>query len=246
MSIKDLVAIKSDLMQMSEKDIKDPTTPVDITIQESENLYSWCLPDKAEFLKLGLTEEFMGSLLIRAGALREAESLWLAKRSEAEGAQEKWLTESKAAYELRDQILHDFRYAYRNNENIKKKLKVIGSTNGHADMIQDLNDLSVIGREFPEPLNAISYEMSLLERASIAADNLSRTLADSNAENGYNEALDIRNRAYAYLKLVVDEVRIAGKHLFWKNEEKLKGYRSEYRHKINQGSKKKGDDGIIS
>lgn len=246
MSADDLNVLKDDLMQLPAEEVKEPSTPVDITIQESENLYSWCLPDKGKFLKLGLTEEFLSSLLIRAGALREAESLWVAKRNEIEGAQEEWLKKSKSAYELRDKMLHDFRYAYRNHEKIMRKLRKIGSSNGHADMIQDLSDLSVIGREYCEPLNKIDYEISLLERASVAADNMGRALAEAKAEDGYNESLDLRNRAYAYLKYVVDEIRIAGKHLFWKDEEKLKGYRSEYRYKINQASKKKGDGDIVS
>ncbi len=246
MSAEDLNVLRDDLMQLPAEEVKDPSIPVDIAIQESENLYSWCIPDKGKFLKLSLTEDFLSSLLIRGGALRETESLWVAKRDEVEGAQEAWIKDSKSAYQLRDQILHDFRYAYRKSENIMKKLRKIGSGNGHADMIQDLNDLSVIGREYFEPLNKIDYDMSLLERASVTADNMGRSLAEANAEDGYNEALDLRNRAFAYLKVVVDEVRAAGKYIFWKNEEKLKGYRSEYRHKINQAGKKKGDGDIVS
>ena len=35
------------------------------------------------------------------------------------------------------------------------------------------------------------------------------------------------------MKELVDQIRDAGKYLFWKNEKRLKGYRSEFLHQKN-------------
>lgn len=37
-----------------------------------------------------------------------------------------------------------------------------------------------------------------------------------------------RDKAYTYLKQVVDEIYEAGKYLFWKDDAKRKGYYSQY------------------
>ena len=70
-------------------------------------------------------------------------------------------------------------------------------------MIQDLSDLSVLGKA-NQPL--------------LAAMNGER------AEN--NSAKTIRDKAYTLLKKAVDEIREAGKYVFWKNPDRLKGYYS--------------------
>ncbi|WP_180335638.1 hypothetical protein [Labilibaculum filiforme] len=38
----------------------------------------------------------------------------------------------------------------------------------------------------------------------------------------------MRDRAYTYLKQLVDEIRTYGKYAFWNDEEKQKRYTSEY------------------
>ena len=49
-------------------------------IQEAENLYKWCLPDKDTLVKAGLDWKIVEDLPIRAGALREAVSNWETQR----------------------------------------------------------------------------------------------------------------------------------------------------------------------
>jgi hypothetical protein len=47
----------------------------------------------------------------------------------------------------------------------------------------------------------------------------------------------LHNKAYSYLKKQVDEIRAAGKFLFWKNPERLSGYSSDYWRKKNSSKK---------
>ncbi|WP_372935386.1 hypothetical protein [Mariniphaga sediminis] len=43
---------------------------------------------------------------------------------------------------------------------------------GHADLIQDLNDIAVLGRENPDPLTSIGFDLTQLDLAATRADEL--------------------------------------------------------------------------
>ena len=83
--------------------------PVDVYVQESENLFRWCTADKEDLTAKGLPWEMVEDLPVRCGALREAQSLWTLERFAREDAAKKWAEESPRAYELKDDLLHDFR-----------------------------------------------------------------------------------------------------------------------------------------
>ena len=101
-------------------------------------------------------------------------------------------------------------------------------------MIQDLNNLAVIGRENPEPLEKINFDMALVEKAAETADEMGALFAASNAEDDDSEALKIRNKAYTYLKQAVDEVRDCGQYVFWRDKGRCRGYINRYfRRKYN-------------
>ncbi|MBS2099871.1 hypothetical protein KEM10_16395 [Carboxylicivirga linearis] len=52
-----------------------------------------------------------------------------------------------------------------------------------------------------------------------------------------NESKIIRDKAYTYMKNLVDEIREAGKYVFRKNPKRLNGYSSAYWRKQNQNKK---------
>ncbi len=244
MSTEELNGIKDSLYAYKPEEVKRPSDPVDIYVQEALDLHSRCQPDIGRFLPLGFTGEYIDSLVIRSDALKEAESDWTEARNNIAEASKAWKEQVKPAYELRDDILHKFRYAFRNSEDVMRKLKLIATGRSHADMIQDLNDLEVIGKAHSEPLINTTFDMTLLDKAKELSYSLGRLLADYRAADKSSEAKDLRDRAYTYLKEVVDEIRTAGQSLFWKTPDKVVGYRSDYRHKINLNSKKNKDDHI--
>ena len=87
--------------------------PIDVYIQEAENLYKWCQEDKTTLTTTGLTWKTVDDIPLRAGALREAESRWVTKRfTKKETAQ--WKEQSTKVFEMRNFLLHEFRFAYRN------------------------------------------------------------------------------------------------------------------------------------
>lgn len=91
-------------------------------------------------------------------AHKHLKSLWYKDRYSQEEAQRDWTVRSPLAYELRDELLHDFRFAYRADVILLDRVAAIAEGNSHADMIQYLNDLAMLGRANPAPLIAIAFD----------------------------------------------------------------------------------------
>lgn len=237
MSIEDLNRSKDMLLAINPKQVIKPRQPVDGFIKEVHKLYYWSKDDKTKLINIGITEEDLDSLLPLSRSLKAAESLWNVKRSDLEDTRKQWLIESEEAKELRSIILHSFHYAYRDNVVVAPKLKYIGTGNSNADLIQDLSDLPEIGRKYPEELETINFDMSLLDKASVTSDRIGDLLGQSEANDIYHEALDLRNRAYTKLFEVVKKVRAAGQYVFWRDNNRFDGYVSEYQRKHKSSSK---------
>ena len=217
-----------------ESDLKSPVMPVDVFLQEAENLYHWARDDEADLTGVGLDWGWVTDLPVRAGALREAESIWFKKRFSQQETVKNWVASSEAGYALRDRMLHSFRYAYRKDPGLLARVSQITDGTGHADMIQDLNDIAVLGRGHIEPLLAINLDPAMLEEAAAASDHLSDLLARANVDREQaTRTRIVRDQAYTHLKEAVDEVRDCGQYVFIGNEARLKGYISQYHKKAN-------------
>jgi len=108
-----------------------------------------------------------------------------------------------------------------------------------------MNDIAVLGRENPDPLTAIGFDLTQLDLAATKADELANLLAEANGDKADpNESKIIRDKAYTHMKELVDEIREAGKYVFRNNKNRLKGYASDYWKKQNR--KKKDDNSEIA
>ena len=227
---EDYAAKLSVITAIADDQIKTPNhIPVSAYAQEAENLYKWCLKDETALTGNGLSWDYVTDLPVRAGTLHEAESIWSLQRYNREEAAKLWAEQSPLGYELRDRLLHDFRYAYRDDAKLLDKVNYIAEGASHADMIQDLNDLAVLGKKNLDPLTAINYDMTLLDQAATMADSLASLYSDATTGRlEYNEAKKIRDQAYTHLKEAVDGIYACGQYVFWQNEDRLAGYRSNY------------------
>ncbi len=220
------------------EETKSPNMPIDVYLQEAENLYHWCQDDEALLTGAGLDWAQAQEIPVRAGALREAQSLWFKERFTREEAEKQWKEQSPEGYDLRNRLLHSLRYAYRNASDLHGRVTAIAEGSGHADMIQDLNDIAVLGKENLEPLQKINFEVALLDEAATTADALSDLLAKATTDREENNnARVIRDQAYTYLKQAVDEVRDCGQYVFWRNDERQKGYSSQYFRRARAAAK---------
>lgn len=62
-----------------------------------------------------LDVSMIDDLPIRAGGLRYAQTVWAQVQAEKSDVEEQWKSLSAEAFPLRDELLHFYRYAYRND-----------------------------------------------------------------------------------------------------------------------------------
>lgn len=234
-NIDDYNAKLSLIQEMPEEEVNEPAMPVDAALQEAENLHYWSLDDAAALQVVGITADMIDDLPVWAGACREAQSIWNKDYRSQQEAQKQWAEQSPEAYDLRNDLLASLRFAYRKDDALLSRVSAITDGSGHADMIQDLNDIAVLGRENPEPLMAIGFDLTQLDMAATRADELADLLAEANGDKADpNESKIIRDKAYTQMKSLVDEIREAGKYVFRKDKNRLKGYSSDYWRKQNR------------
>jgi hypothetical protein len=217
---------------LSSDQIKVPTQPVDVYLQEAENLLKWCTPDKDTLLAKGLNPYYFDSMPFALAICRNAQASWAAEQKIKSDAAKAWQEQSPAAFKLRDQLLADFRYAFRNDPDLLKSVALIAEGSSNADMIQDLADLSALGNKNPAPLVAINLPNRSLPNAASLSSNLAVILAEANGDkNSENVTLLFRNKAYTHLKTAVDEIKACGKYAFRDDKARRKGYKSDWEHK---------------
>jgi hypothetical protein len=51
---------------------------------------------------------------------------------------------------------------------------------------------------------------------------------------------EMREKVYTFMKQAVDEIRESGQYVFWREEDRKKGYVSAYKKHLNQ--RRQGDD----
>lgn len=219
--------------------VKKPLMPIRQYIYEAEFLHRWSQADRPLLEKAGLDLSLLDAILNRAGALREAESLWSLERFSREDAQKEWEEQSPAAYALRDKLLRDMRFAFRRDDALLARVADIADGAGHVDMLQDLNDLALLGRTQLVALAGLGVDEALLDQAAALADQLTTLLASAAGERKEgNSARQLRDQAYTHLKAAVDEVRDFGQYVFWDNAIRRDGYFSDYTRRANARSQR--------
>ena len=231
MTKEEYLDLKLDVIKAIEpENIKIPRkVPVNVYIQEAVDVYQWCREDKDALVAAGIDWSLVEDIPARSGALSAAEAIWSNERFKQEVAQRQWNQEYPAAYKLRDTLVHHFRFIFRDNKSQYSKVKDIAAGNRHTDMLQDLIELNILGKDNLELLTALNFDISLLERASQLSSGLPSIYAAANKEKlKDNESKKLRDQAYTHLKEAVDHVRKFGKYVFWQHAERLKGYRCAY------------------
>ncbi|MGD2092353.1 MAG: hypothetical protein PVH61_39665 [Candidatus Aminicenantes bacterium] len=107
-------------------------------------------------------------------------------------------------------------------------------------MIEDLNDLSLLGKDNTRLLEAIKFDLSFLDKAAQTSEEMAVLLDEKDRDSDMekrSEAKKIRHQAYTHLKEAVDEILEAGKYVFRQNKKRLRKYASAYRR--NKTSKQK-------
>lgn len=218
-----------EIKQLNKEDIKPSNIPISVAVQEAGNLHERVGLDITELLELGMPPELRERLGKLRAALFAAEVNWQEQQSERKKALELWKEKSPALYELRKDIIEHLAFAFRKDERLMDQIAAIEEGNSHADAIEDLARLALLGTENPKPVQAINYDTTKFEAAKTMVSEMSGVLS---AANGYlyrdDERKLIRDKTYTLLKAVVDEIRDYGKFAFRNDPEHVKGYSSKY------------------
>ena len=193
-------ALAGILQNMDPTALKFPAIPMGHYLQEAADLYAWMQPDREKLEGAGLDWGLAEELPTRLGAARHAESTWKSLRDVKADAQEQYDEKSPAAFDFRDLLVHDMLFAYRKKSDVLGRVRKIMEGSGNADMIQDLSDLAVIGRTYPEPLEKINFDFEKLQTTDEMVLRRSPLLATAIGEISVDtEAKLNRDRAYTYL-----------------------------------------------
>ncbi|XOV93312.1 MAG: hypothetical protein ACFHWX_01110 [Bacteroidota bacterium] len=229
MSKEDYSKLLPILEAIPTEEVMIPNVPVDVYIQEAYDLQAWIKDDHNKLKKAGLDPELIAELPVRSGALRHAQSTWMKEQYSQEEAEREWNEKSPAVYELKNSLEASFRFAFRRRTDLLSKVQVIEEGYGHADMVQDLSDLAVLGKANTNLLQAIGMDMKELEVAENHSSEMATLLGRVNGDKfDDSKSKVMRDRAYTHLKRLVDEIRVTGKYVFRKDKEKLRGFSSAY------------------
>lgn len=181
--------------------------------------------DRAELEMKGLATTVLQSIGTAIDGYEHAQHNWNINVEDRKRASDEWKEESVEGFELQRLLAHDFTFAYRKNADLMKRIEIIKRGGSGSDMIQDLGDYSELGRANPEYLEAIQFDMTLLDRAEALNNSLSTILAENElGKLQTNDSLYIRNLCYTEAKALITEIKEYADYIFWKDEDKLKSY----------------------
>ena len=219
------------IKEIKEKDIKKPTMPIDSYTNEANSLSNIAKEDKDQLISAGLDPVYIDNLEVRAGALRFAETKWRTTYKEYSDKKNLWVERSIEAKYIRKKILHYLRFIAYDDASLKSKINLVVDGKGNDDLVQDLSDLYLLATNNEERLLKVGYNKDTTEQCGALSDELSDILARING-NENSETILMRNRAYTYLKVAVDEVRRYGKFVFWEDENRRSEYASDYKREL--------------
>ncbi len=239
--------IRPDLIRkmdsLKNEEIQKPSIPIGIYLQEAEDLALWMEEDLELLASAGLDPSAAENLITLTGACRQAQSMWIRERRLKELAGNSWKNVREKASNLRKDMMHTLRFAFREDSFLLKKLGKISKGRANSDLVQDLTDLVILARTNQELLDAIHADPGLFKDADDFVKPLASHLGRINAlRRTTPDGLDRRNRAYTLLKAAVDNIRDTGKYVFRNNPGRLCGYSSDFLRFQNAKSRNKETD----
>ncbi|MFW6245036.1 MAG: hypothetical protein ACOC36_04030, partial [Fibrobacterota bacterium] len=161
--------------------------------------------------------------------LRDREANWWKARFGPTPSQHEYLRVRAMAERAREELMRDFRFLARTDDDILYAVENIEKGNGELDTIMDVNSLSELAIREKDKLRAIGsdprYFDDIIYCAQIYPDLL---VAFELEQTQSDHQQTVRNKAYTFLLVAVEEIRRCASHVFWNDKKHLKGYQSEY------------------
>ena len=215
----DFDAVESDIVSIPPPEIIEPKIPMGICIDRAEALCSRGNGDKEPLLKAGMPENALIKLQQATGAARHAQAQYM----NVEDIKIQWQEESGEGFALLERLIHDMKFAYRNNPKVLAMITSATKRASIAEKIQQLANISAIGKANPEELKMIgNFDFSLLDKAEALSARLGNLHGD--VENADNSARILRNQTYTFLHRCMKQVQEYGKYVFHDDKIRYRGY----------------------
>lgn len=217
------------IIAVANKDVKSCNMPLGIYIHEAKKTHKVASEDFETLSKLGYKQSSLDELHVLNGALSVAQMNWETQSTKQKDAQEKWKKDAPAMNEFISDLYDNMRFAYRMDERLLSVLDEIKEGESNADAVMDLGRLGTLGKDNPEPLTAIGFDITRCDTALSESERMANLLAEVNGSMYIDdENKVIRDKAFTLVKNLVDEVRDYGKFAFRKDADRVKLYTSKY------------------
>jgi hypothetical protein len=221
--------ILKEIQSIKREDTIEATIPIGVYLQDAEIFVLWAKDDLKELSKVGITNKHIEELQLRIDICRKVQTCWIHYKDTQSELDKRWKNDLQAGKDLKSEMLHYFTYAFRHNKDLQKILKYIRKGNTHADLVQDLANLTALGEANTELLEKVSFDHSILDKASELCPELGLLAGQYNGNKvRIREHKEFRDKTYTYLKQCLDEIRNAGKFVFRNNKKRLRGYMIAY------------------
>lgn len=216
---------KAEIENLPPEEVRLPNVPIDEFVERTAALAVAANEDRDALAAAGMDTQVIDDLPTLGGALRYCQAEWMSIFRARQQAKADWIEQSPAAFALRDELLHHFSFAYRDDDNLSDKVLRIREGSSRTDMVQDLLEMAVLGKNNPEPLAKINFNNDLLTEAETTAHQMDQLLAAANGDEGDSNATkQLRDRAFTLLYNKDSVVREYGRYVFWKDEAKRNRY----------------------
>jgi hypothetical protein len=228
---QDFERLTPELMAIDGKEVREPDMPVDEAVKENEIMSAAAQRNKDAFVAVNFDTGLIEKCALSGGALRYTQATLTATIGEVKEAAALWTAEEPKGYATRKELLAALAYATRNVPDAQKAIKAVRKGAGGADMVQDLLALVQLGKKYGTHLEAIKFNMGLIDEAETLANRLGKLYANAFIEKGSKEAKLLRDRAFTYMRQVMGEILDAAEYVFRNEPDKLEPYYSAYRNR---------------
>jgi hypothetical protein len=214
--------------------IRVPHMPVDRLIQKASTVLERFFLVRALFATANFNGTLVEKLPLYLDGLRYAESACAVVFPNHEDTL-LWEAELERAYFLRNKLITGFRLAFRNDEALLSKLSDILVGNDQANFIQDFSDFALLGNTNVSLLTAINFDTVLLVEAEEKPKLLSKLLARATINrDGSGPQYEIRNRFFALVKSVTDEIEAYAEYVFADTPVRIDDFKIRYTPRVKK------------
>lgn len=236
----DLEILLDEINAIANKDTKYCYIPYEIYIYEAERLHTRATEDLTELSAINMPVDLIDKLLARTKAMNRAQLNWLEQSNRKKEAMQEWKAAEPEFKKLRTELIKYYQFAFRKDKNLLDKLEHIKKGNSYADLIMDLTNLSVLGKNNSDLLKEINFDLGLLDKATEESERMTKLRGRVGGRMYVkDEKLTIRNKAFTLLKECVDEIKSYGKFAFRDKPDIVKAYTSNYRREKQKEYRKR-------